>query len=122
MKYNVKRKDLKARKRRHRSQRSKINGTPERPRLNLVFSLKYIYAQLIDDTTGRVLTSATSLGKDCPLEERSTLAAARQVGQLVAEKAKAAAVTSIVFDRSGYRYHGRVKALADAVREAGLQF
>jgi large subunit ribosomal protein L18 len=122
MKYKQKRKDLTLRQRRHRSLRNKVQGTPERPRLNVLCTLKYVYAQVIDDTTGRVLASANSSGKNFPLESRANIAAAKVVGKLVAEAAVAANVKTVVFDRSGYMYHGKVKALADAAREAGLLF
>ncbi len=122
MRYNVSRKELNPRKRRHRSQRTKITGTTARPRLNIVCSLRYVYAQVIDDTKGHVLVSATSSGKSFPLEKRATIAAAKQVGQMVAEKALAAEIKTVVFDRAGYKYHGKVKALAEAAREAGLLF
>lgn len=103
--------------------RRKVLGTAERPRLSVHFSLRYVYAQVIDDTTGRVLASATSLGKDWDAgSSRKTVDAAKAVGTKVAEAARAASIEDVVFDRSGYAYHGRVKALADAAREAGLRF
>jgi large subunit ribosomal protein L18 len=103
--------------------RKKLQGTSERPRLNVYRSLNHIYVQVIDDLNGKTLVSAsTAEGKK---EERRTggnVAAAKAIGKTIAERAKAKGVTKVVFDRGGYLYHGRVKALADAAREAGLQF
>ncbi|HOP41944.1 MAG: 50S ribosomal protein L18 [Flavobacteriales bacterium] len=101
--------------------RRKVQGTPERPRLSVYRSNKGIYAQIIDDENGRTLASASSL-KDKQANEVAKTEQARIVGQAIAEKAKAAGIASVVFDRNGYLYHGRVKALADAAREGGLQF
>jgi large subunit ribosomal protein L18 len=98
--------------------RKSVNGTAERPRLSVFRSNKQIYAQIINDLTGHTLASASSLG----LEKMPKKEQAAKVGELVAEKAKAAGITSVVFDRNGYLYHGRVKALADAAREGGLNF
>jgi large subunit ribosomal protein L18 len=109
-----------ARQRRHRRVRSKITGTAERPRLAVYRSNARIYAQLIDDVAGHTLASASSGEKDVAGTKRAEAPAA--VGKLIAERAKAAGVTSVVFDRGGYLYHGRVKALADAAREGGLSF
>jgi large subunit ribosomal protein L18 len=108
-----------ARGRRHRRVRVKVTGTAERPRLSVYRSLHHLYAQLIDDGTGRTLAAASTSqlktsGKD--------MAAAAAVGKAIAERAKAAGVGAAVFDRGGFLYHGRVKALADAAREAGLEF
>lgn len=112
------------RQRRHIRVRKHISGTPERPRLNVFRSLSNIYAQVIDDTTGNTLVSASSL--DSAIKEKiafgGNIEAAKEVGKLVAEKALAAGITTVVFDRGGYGYHGRVKELADAAREAGLNF
>ena len=112
------------RQRRHLRVRKHISGTPERPRLNVFRSLSNIYAQIIDDTTGNTLVSASTL--DQAIKDKigfgGNVAAAKEVGKLVAEKAIAAGITTVVFDRSGYVYHGRVKELADAAREAGLTF
>ena len=108
---------MKAEFRKNRT-RAKIHGTAERPRLNVFRSNKQIYAQVINDVTGQTLASASSLG----LEAMPKIEQAQKVGALVAEKAKAAGITSVVFDRNGYLYHGRVKALADAAREGGLNF
>lgn len=98
--------------------RKKVNGTSERPRLSVFRSNKQIYAQVINDVEGRTLASASSLG----LEKMPKVQQAEKVGELVAEKAKAAGVEAVVFDRNGYLYHGRVKALADAARKGGLNF
>ncbi len=109
-----------ARQRRHRRVRSKITGTAERPRLAVYRSNAGIYAQLIDDGAGHTLASASSRDKEVSGSKRAEAPAA--VGKLIAERAKAAGVTTVVFDRGGYLYHGRVKALADAAREGGLSF
>ena len=101
--------------------RRKVQGTPERPRLAVYRSNKGIYAQIIDDENGRTLASASSL-KDKQANEAAKTEQSRIVGQANAEKAKAAGIASVVFDRNGYLYHGRVKALAEAAREGGLQF
>ncbi len=113
-----------ARRRRRLRIRRKIMGIPDKPRLSVYRSLKHIYAQLIDDTTGRVLVSASSLSPEAKKNGASgkNVAAARVVGQMLAEKAKTAGIEKIVFDRSGYLYHGRVKALAEGAREKGLKF
>lgn len=103
-----------------RSVRSKVSGTAERPRLSVFRSNKNIYAQLIDDVGGRTLASASSLEGD--LEAGKPTAVCQQVGQRLAERAKEAGVGQAVFDRNGYRYHGRVKALADGARKGGLEF
>jgi large subunit ribosomal protein L18 len=101
-----------------------VVGTPERPRLNVYRSVGHIYAQVIDDRSGRTLISASSVDKETKkgLKGGGNIASAKAVGKIVADRAKAAGVTKVVFDRGGYKYHGRVKALADAAREAGLQF
>ena len=106
--------------RRHRRVRSKITGTANRPRLAVYRSNARIYAQVIDDASGHTLVSASSLDKDVAGSKRAEQAAL--VGKLLAERAKGAGVQTVVFDRGGYLYHGRVKALADAAREAGLEF
>ena len=93
-----------------------------RPRLSVFRSEQHIYVQVIDDTTGRTLASASSLDKELKLKKGSTIEAASKVGEVVAQRAVKAGVSEVVFDRGGYIYHGRVKALADAVREAGLKF
>lgn len=108
----------KNRKTRHRRMRFYIKGTPERPRLNVFRSNKQIYAQIIDDINSVTLASASSL----KVENGANIEGAKTVGKLVAEKAVKQGVKKVVFDRGGYLYHGRVKALADAAREAGLEF
>ncbi len=110
-----------SRRRRHRRVRKHLAGTQSRPRLAVYRSNRYIYAQVIDDDTGRTLAAASSQEKDL---RSKTLSAdtATEVGKLVAERAKDAGISAVVFDRGGYKYHGRIKALADAAREAGLEF
>jgi large subunit ribosomal protein L18 len=111
------------RRRVHDRIRKKVMGTPERPRLNVYRSLNHIYVQVIDDLKGVTLVSASSAeGKKETRSSGGNLASAKNVGKAVAERAKAKGITKVVFDRGGYIYHGRVKALADAAREAGLQF
>jgi large subunit ribosomal protein L18 len=100
--------------------RKKISGTPERPRLSVFRSNKYIYAQLIDDVNGHTLAAASS--RDAGVAGGTKSEEAAKVGQLLAEKAKSSNIESVVFDRAGYRYHGRVKALADGARNNGLKF
>lgn len=104
--------------------RKRVFGTPERPRLSVYRSLNHIYAQIIDDLAGRTLASANSLEAkgEGALERGSNKSAATKVGVILAERAKAAGVKAVAFDRNGFRFHGRVKALADAVREGGLEF
>ena len=111
----------KARAKRHARVRSKISGTPERPRLSVYRSTKHIYAQLIDDVTGVTLASASSMDKDFE-GATGNKEAARKVGKLVAERAKAKGIDTVVFDRGGYIYHGRVAELAEGAREGGLEF
>jgi large subunit ribosomal protein L18 len=106
-------------KRRRRHIRKDLSGTPERPRLSVYRSLKHIYAQVIDDSSGRTLASASSVALKV---HGGNAVAAREVGKVLAEKAAAASVKQVRFDRAGRLYHGRVKALADAAREAGLEF
>ncbi|HEX2836174.1 MAG TPA: 50S ribosomal protein L18 [Thermoanaerobaculia bacterium] len=101
--------------------RRKVTGTTERPRLAVFRSLKNIYAQVIDDSTGRTLAAASSRDKDASTKGANS-AAAKAVGALIAKKAKDQGVTRVVFDRGGYQYHGNIKALADAARENGLEF
>jgi large subunit ribosomal protein L18 len=113
------------RKRVHSRIREKMSGTAERPRLNVYRSLTHIYTQLIDDLNGVTLVSASSFGKKTDSEGKAyggNVAAAKSVGKLIAERAKEKGIKRVVFDRGGYLYHGRVKALADAAREAGLEF
>ena len=109
------------RMKRHVRVRGKVSGTPERPRLNVFRSETNIYAQIIDDVNGVTLVSASSLEKDFACEGTKS-DAAKQVGLNVAERAKAKGIDTVVFDRGGYVYHGRVKALAEGAREGGLQF
>ena len=106
---------------RHKRVRAKISGTPERPRLNVFRSETNIYAQIIDDTKGITLVAANSLEKDFECEGTKS-DAAKKVGMIVAERAKAKGIDLVVFDRGGYLYHGRVQALAEGAREGGLQF
>ncbi|MGX7594097.1 50S ribosomal protein L18 [Planococcus plakortidis] len=111
-----------SRKKRHARVRSKITGTAERPRLNIFRSNKYIYAQLIDDVKGVTLASASSADKDFSLESKGNVEAAAKVGETIAKRAVENGLKSVVFDRGGYLYHGRVQALAEAARENGLEF
>ena len=101
--------------------RRKVSGTTERPRLAIFKSLKHIYAQVIDDASGKTMVSVSSMDKDSSTKGANA-AAAKAVGALIARKAKDKGITRVVFDRGGYLYHGNVKALADAAREAGLEF
>jgi large subunit ribosomal protein L18 len=111
------------RRRVHERIRKKVLGTSERPRLNVYRSLNHIYVQVIDDLKGVTLVAANSAeGKKEARTKGGNLAAAKNVGKAVAERAKAKGIDKVVFDRGGYIYHGRVKALADAAREAGLKF
>lgn len=110
------------RKKRHARVRTKLSGTAGRARLNVFRSNQHIYAQVIDDVNGVTLASASTLDKELSLEGTSNVAAAQKVGELVAKRAVEKGVSEVVFDRGGYLYHGRVKALAEAAREAGLQF
>lgn len=110
------------RQRRHHRIRNKISGTTQVPRLSVYRSNKHIHAQLIDDIKGETVVSASSLDKDLGLENTGNKEAAKVVGKALGEKAVAAGYETIVFDRSGYLYHGRVKELADGAREAGLKF
>lgn len=104
--------------------RKGLTGSPARPRLTVFKSLKHIYAQIIDDTTGATLVAASSLGRDVRegLKATGTIEAARVVGLAIGRKALSRDIGKVVFDRNGYPYHGKIKALADAAREAGLQF
>ena len=103
---------------RHLRVRTKVSGTPERPRLVVFRSLKHIYAQLVDDSANKTLATVSDLG----LEQGKTSERAAEVGKLIAERAKGAGITRVVFDRAGYRYHGRIKAVADGARKGGLEF
>ena len=111
----------KERLRRHARVRDKLNGTAERPRLNVFRSLSNIYAQIIDDTTGNTIVSASTVEKGFE-GNGGNKEAAKKVGAMIAERAKAKGITEVVFDRGGYVYHGRVKELAEGAREGGLQF
>jgi len=108
------------RQRIHDRIRAKMQGTPERPRLNVYRSLNHIYVQVIDDTQGATLVSASTVSSK--IKTGGNVAAAKEVGKLVAERAHEKGIKKVVFDRGGYLYHGRIKALADAAREAGLEF
>ncbi len=110
-----------ARRRRHFRVRKKVRGTAERPRIAVYRSNRHIQAQLIDDDTGRTLVAASTLEPELR-EGSSTVGGAEKVGRLLADRAKGQGVTRVVFDRGGYLYHGRVAALAEAAREAGLEF
>ena len=110
------------RKARHDRVRAKVVGTKEVPRLNVFRSNNNIFAQIIDDENAVTLVSASSIDKDLKLENGSNIEAAKQVGKLIAERAKKAKITKVTFDRGGYLYHGRVEALAEAARENGLEF
>ncbi|WP_433944236.1 50S ribosomal protein L18 [Paenibacillus sp. SN-8-1] len=114
----------KARLKRHLRVRKKIQGTAERPRLNVYRSSKHIYAQLIDDVAGVTLVSASTVDKELSpnVKNGGSVESARQVGELIAKRAQDKNVKNVVFDRGGYLYHGRIQALADAAREAGLEF
>ena len=109
------------RKKRHKRVRGKISGTPQRPRLNVFRSGKHIYAQVIDDVAGATLCCASSVEKDFD-GSGGNKEGAKKVGQMIAERAKAKGLETVVFDRGGYIYHGRVKELAEAAREGGLVF
>ena len=111
-----------ARKRRQRRVRMKISGTLERPRLNVFRSSDNIYAQVIDDSKGETLISASTTEKELRGRSGKNIDAAKEIGKLIAERAKEKGITRVVFDRGGYIYHGRVKNLAEAAREAGLEF
>jgi large subunit ribosomal protein L18 len=111
-----------AKARRHFRVRRKVQGTAERPRLSVTRSSRHIVAQLVDDLTGHTLAVATSLEADVRAVDGDKKARAAKVGELVAARAKNAGITKVVFDRGGHDYHGRIAALADAAREAGLEF
>ena len=111
-----------ARQKRHERIRLRLSGSPERPRLTVFRSLNHIYAQVIDDTTGRTLAAASSLEKELKTAGQKKTDEAKTVGRLIAERARSAGIEQVVFDRAGFRYHGRIKSLADAAREAGLEF
>ncbi|MBQ6542358.1 MAG: 50S ribosomal protein L18 [Lachnospiraceae bacterium] len=106
----------------HRRQRRYLNGTPERPRMSVFRSDKHMYVQIIDDTVGKTLVSASTLTKDLGLEKTNDVAAAKALGEYIGKKALEAGITEVVYDRGGFVYHGKIQALADAAREAGLKF
>jgi large subunit ribosomal protein L18 len=112
------------RERIHRRVRQKVSGTSERPRLTVYRSINQIYAQVIDDRAGTTLVSASSIDKETRKETKGggNVATAKIIGKIIAQRAIAAGITKVVFDRGGYKYHGRVEALANAAREAGLKF
>ncbi len=113
-----------ARKRRHVRLRKKVSGNVEKPRLCVYKSLNHIYAQIVDDTKGHTVAAASTLDKEIKSEggHKGNVAMAKKIGQLLATRAIKAGVKKIVFDRGGYRYHGRIKALAEGAREGGLEF
>jgi large subunit ribosomal protein L18 len=111
-----------SRTRRHLRVRKKIQGSPERPRLVVTKSAKHMVAQIIDDIAGHTLVSASTMDAALRTSEGDKSAKARKVGELLAERAKAAGIAGVVFDRAGHRYHGRIAALADGAREGGLAF
>ena len=106
----------------HKRLRRKLQGEPARPRLCVFRSLKHIYVQVIDDQAGKTVVSASSAEKNSSMKAGGNVAAAKEIGKLVAARAIEKGIKKVVFDRGGYKYHGRVKALADAAREAGLEF
>ncbi len=110
------------RRRIHSRIRQRVHGTEQRPRLAVFRSLNHIYAQVIDDRKGQTMVAASSTEKKAGVASGGNLAGAKEIGKLVAERAREKGITKVVFDRGGYLYHGRVKALADAAREAGLEF
>ena len=112
----------KVRTRKHKSIRRRIAGTAERPRLSVYRSLQNVFVQIIDDTTGNTLVSASTIEKGAKIENGSNIEAAKQIGERIAKKALEKGITTVVFDRGGYIYTGRIKAIADAAREAGLKF
>lgn len=119
------RKALSPRKRRHVRVRAKVSGTSQRPRLNVFRSSAHIYAQVIDDLAGHTIVAASDLESDLVAklgDDKTKTARAKAVGELIAERAKAAGITAVVFDRGGFLYHGRVRAVADGAREGGLDF
>lgn len=113
---------VRRRKRRHTRLRQQVRGTAARPRLNVFRSLRHVSAQVIDDDSGRVLATASTLTPDLRSQAGGNIAAAKVVGAAIAERTLAAGITQVVFDRGGWQFHGRVKALADAAREGGLTF
>jgi large subunit ribosomal protein L18 len=112
---------VEARERRHQRLRQKLRGTARRPRMSVCFTGQHIYVQFIDDIAGRTLAATSTLAPEAKTT-KANVAGAKKIGALVAQKAKEKNITVVVFDRGGFKYHGRVKALADAAREAGLKF
>jgi large subunit ribosomal protein L18 len=113
----------KVRRRIHQRMRQRMSGSSDRPRLNVYRSLNHIYAQLIDDSTGKTLASASTVqGKKGSRKTGGNVASAKEIGKTIAQRAQEKGIKKVVFDRGGYLYHGRIKALADAAREAGLEF
>jgi large subunit ribosomal protein L18 len=110
--------------RRHARVRRRVTGTAQRPRLSVFRSLNHVYAQIVDDQAGKTVAAASTREKDVAegLKSKSSSVAAERVGKTIAERAKAKGISSVVFDRGGYKYHGRIKALAEAARSAGLEF
>lgn len=113
-----------ARKARHFRVRKKVSGTPEKPRLNVFRSVKHIYVQVIDDFSGKTLATASSVDKELKgkITTGGNIESAKTIGSLIAKRAHDKGISQVVFDRGGYQYHGRVKALAEAAREGGLKF
>ncbi|HZU31357.1 MAG TPA: 50S ribosomal protein L18 [Candidatus Angelobacter sp.] len=112
----------KVRRRVHQRLRNRLSGSAERPRLNVYRSLNHIYVQLIDDTSGKTLASASTSGKKSGKKTGGNVASAKEIGKAIAQRAQEKGIKKVVFDRGGYLYHGRIKALAEAAREAGLEF
>jgi large subunit ribosomal protein L18 len=112
----------KVRRRVHQRIRTKLSGSAERPRLNVYRSLNHIYVQVIDDMSGKTLAAASTAGKKGGKKTGGNVASAKEIGKTIAQRAKEKGIKKVVFDRGGYLYHGRIKALADAAREAGLEF
>ncbi|MFC7394861.1 50S ribosomal protein L18 [Scopulibacillus cellulosilyticus] len=110
------------RKKRHQHVRRRVFGTNERPRLNVFRSSKHIYAQLINDEEGKTIVSSSTVDKELALDKGGNIDAAKKVGELIAKRALEKGYDTVIFDRGGYLYHGRIKALADGAREAGLKF
>jgi large subunit ribosomal protein L18 len=112
----------KTRRKIHDRLRNRITGSSERPRLNVYRSLNHIYVQVIDDTEGKTIVAASTAGKKSGKKSGGNVASAKEIGKTIAERAKEKGIKKVVFDRGGYLYHGRIKALAEAAREAGLEF
>ncbi|HEY2495632.1 MAG TPA: 50S ribosomal protein L18 [Candidatus Angelobacter sp.] len=112
----------KTRRRIHQRLRNKVAGSPERPRLNVYRSINHIYVQVIDDMSGQTLVAASTAGKKSGKKTGGNVASAKEIGKAIAQRAQEKGIKKVVFDRGGYLYHGRIKALADAAREAGLEF